>query len=180
MTDKTILIKQWIKEYVIQYNLCPFALPSFRDNKIKFINYTYHDTESLLEKVFTEAEYLEGVSEDRYSNTIIIISGMVTSFIEYYDKFLLAEELIEMSNLDSKVQLVSFHPEYLFADTEENSPRNFTNRSPFPLIQILRKSEVQFARLRYKNLENIPIQNKIILDSLKSNELSRFTKQHKK
>ena len=42
-------------------------------------------------------------------------------------------------------QLVGFHPRYQFAGTAVDDAENYTNRSPFPMLHILRESSVDRA-----------------------------------
>jgi hypothetical protein len=174
MISNIEIIKKWIGGFIISYNLCPFASPSFTKDRIRYVDYIFDDTALLLEKVITEVEYLDSISETLVSNTIIILSNFKTSFLDFYDIFLIAEELVEQSPFNEFAQLVSFHPQYQFADTEIESARNYTNRSPIPLIQILRKSEVKSAIDNYKNAHEIPIENEIKLSNMSQEELNKF------
>lgn len=56
-----------------------------------------------------------------------------------------AQSLLEVTGWEGIYQLVGFHPQYQFADTEPDDAENYTNRSPFPMLHILRESSVSDA-----------------------------------
>jgi len=47
----------WIKDFVIQYQLCPFAAQPFQEDRIKYVLFEGSDVEALVEKTFLEAFY---------------------------------------------------------------------------------------------------------------------------
>ena len=56
-------------------------------------------------------------------------------------------------------QLASFHPQYLFAGSNDNDPANYTNRSPYPMLHILREESLSKAIDSYPNVDDIPQNN---------------------
>ena len=80
------------------------------------------------------------------------------------------EKFIEDESLD--IQIVCFHPEFKFESLEDEDRANFVNRSPFPMIHILRKSEVQRAA-QIKGGENISFINEKKLKSMSVEEFKK-------
>ena len=50
--------------------------------------------------------------------------------------------VLEQHELTETVQLVAFHPAFCFADTAFDDPSNGTNRSPAPMVHLLRRGDV--------------------------------------
>lgn len=54
-----------------------------------------------------------------------------------------ADRLLVSVNLEGKFQIVSFRPDYRFADTRPDDPGNFTNRAPYPILHLLREESLE-------------------------------------
>ena len=48
-------------------------------------------------------------------------------------------------DLVGELQVASFHPQYQFADTEPDDIDNYTNRSPYPTLHLLREDSIERA-----------------------------------
>ena len=57
------------------------------------------------------------------------------------------------------IQVASFHPRYQFAGTDADDVTNYTNRSPFPLLHLLREESVERAVAAFPGAEQIYQQN---------------------
>lgn len=55
------------------------------------------------------------------------------------------EDMLENNSLVGIIQVVPFHPEFVFQGSDAGAVDNFTNRSPFPIVHILREDEVSRA-----------------------------------
>jgi hypothetical protein len=69
-----------------------------------------------------------------------------------------------MNHLEKEFQLASFHPSYQFMGSSTDDVTNYTNKSPFPIIHILRSDSILKARLTYPDTLKIP---QINIDKLK-------------
>jgi len=165
------LTKQWIERLVIGLNLCPFAKHSF-DNGL--IHYELSDLDSfrpMMEELVILIEKLNNAESDEISNAFIVYSSDV-SF-----EFLLDLEysflgLLEEAGLDTKYQTVVFHPQFRYEGEEIQSHGNFTNRSPYAMIHILRAEEVSEAIATAINVDLIPENNATKLDKLAIKKIS--------
>jgi hypothetical protein len=90
-----------------------------------------------------------------------------------YNEFLdLADGLLEQLDLDGELQIASFHPQYQFAGTEVDDITNFTNRSPYPTLHILREDSLDKAVEAFPEAEaifetNIATMQKLGIDGWK-------------
>jgi len=142
---------------VIAMNLCPFAKPRFVQDSIHYCYSEATGEESLLEALADELIYLESTPD---ISTSLLIHPHALSNFSVFNQFLqLAEQLLEMSGYAGVYQVVGFHPQFQFADTDKDDVGNYTNRSPFPMLHILREAEVTAAIEQHPNIEEIPIQN---------------------
>ena len=67
--------------------------------------------------------------------------------------------LLLQTELEGVYQVASFHPDYQFAGTAADDAENFTNRSPYPLLHILREASLALSIADYPDVEQIPVQN---------------------
>jgi hypothetical protein len=90
---------------------------------------------------------------------LIILPEHFDDFEQYLDIIDLCEQLLIMENLEGVFQVASFHPQYLFAGSDENDASNYTNRSPFPMIHILREDSLTTAIDKHVDVDSIPENN---------------------
>ncbi len=118
---------------------------------------------------------LKGLEADVTIETSLLI--LPRNFDDYYDYLDLVDEIEEkiISPLyEGTFQVASFHPEYVFADSNENDPANYTNRSPYPMIHILRESSLDEAIDAYPGTENIPAINIALAKKKGMEEMKRL------
>jgi len=97
------------------------------------------------------------------TNTNIETSLLILPSLSDFEKFLdvldISTELLKKEGYEGIYQLASFHPRYRFLDTKIDDPSNYTNRSPYPMLHILRESSIEAAIKHYPNPEKIPDRN---------------------
>ncbi|MBC7693911.1 MAG: DUF1415 domain-containing protein [Burkholderiales bacterium] len=154
------IIKQtinWIKSVVIDCNFCPFAAKVILKNSIHYIVKSETTINDVLETLKKELIRLENDSETETS--FIIFSNDFKNFDEYLDLVKKAERFITKENYDGIFQIASFHPDYCFEGSDENDPANYTNRSIYPMLHILREESLTKALSLYPDPEKIPEHN---------------------
>lgn len=151
--------RQWLAEFVIRLNLCPFARGPFRAEKIQYTVEAATDREALLRGYLTALQALIAQPRQQVETTLIIYPNALEAFDDYLDFVDTAEYLLEEAGLSGTIQLASFHPTYVFADAEVDDPANATNRSPYPMLHLLREESVEEVRLHYAGVEDIPQRN---------------------
>lgn len=171
--------KRWVEEFVIGYALCPFARVPYEAGQVRFCEIAETETEAILEGFWNEVELIDSADETEISNSILVIPALTDSFERYLDVLDLANELLEMQNKADKLQLASFHPEYQFDETEKNDPTNYTNRSPIPLIHIIRIGEVARAIASHPDIDSVPIANQVKMRELGEEHLKGFLESFK-
>jgi len=156
----------WIEKLVIGLNLCPFARVPFEQEKIRFSLTLATNAEALLAFFLEEANRLQTSSLAEIETTLIIHPNFATDFQDYLDLTDHISAWLEDSAFAGQLQLATFHPDYQFEGTEANDPENFTNRSPFPMLHLLREDSVAKAISFYGDTSQIPTKNIQTLNEL--------------
>ena len=147
----------WIKQVVIGCNFCPFAAKAFAKKTVRYVVKENTDFKSALTALAEEFEFLN--SNLNIETTFIIFSDGFTDFLQYLDLVNKGERLLLKENYEGVYQLASFHPQYLFAGSNENDPANYTNRSPYPMLHILREDSITKALENFDDPDSIPEKN---------------------
>lgn len=159
--------KLWLEQIVIGLDLCPFAKHAL--GSIEFSLSEACDEQHLLVDLEQALLKLKG---DTRVETLLLIHPNVLQDFDVYNQFLAyADGLLEIMQLEGEIQLASFHPDYQFADTDFESVENFTNRSPFPMLHLLREASVERAVSSYPDVDSIPQRNIEIMQQLGSANL---------
>ena len=147
----------WIKQVVIGCNFCPFAAKALAKKTVRYVVKENIDFKSALTALAEEFEFLN--SNLNIETTFIILSDGFTDFLQYLDLVDKSERLLTKENYEGVYQLASFHPQYLFASSNENDPANYTNRSPYPMLHILREESITKALENFDDPDSIPEKN---------------------
>jgi hypothetical protein len=158
------ITQNWVKEFIVGMNFCPFAKAPFTQERIRYILEESDDIDEFAKTLFRELAYLKNNPE--VETTLIIHPNLLNNFQEYLLFLEVAEQLLEEIGLEGIFQIASFHPDYQFEGTAPDDVENYTNRSPFPMLHILREESVSKAVDTFPNLEDIPQQNIVRLQAL--------------
>ena len=137
--------QNWLEKAVIGLNLCPFAKAVHIKKQIRYFVSEARTPEALLQDLINELEVLAEANPEKIETTLLIHPYVLTDFLDYNEFLDVADEALEDADLDGILQVASFHPNYQFAETELNDIENFTNRSPFPTLHLLREESIDTA-----------------------------------
>jgi len=165
-------VQQWLNQVVIEHNLCPFANREAINNRIRYFVSRADIEDQLLLDLSDEFEVLN--RDQSIETVLLIIPNMLQSFPEYNQFLNYVDELIKQLDLLGIYQIASFHPDYQFANTTPDDVENYTNRSPYPILHILREESLKKAIANYLDVEKIPNQNIERLLSLGETELNKL------
>ncbi|MCU6501402.1 DUF1415 domain-containing protein [Rugamonas sp. A1-17] len=135
----------WVEQAVIGLNLCPFAKAVHVKKQIRYVVSDADTPEALLAQLLEELEYLAETSPDKVDTTMLIHPNVLADFEDFNEFLDVADAALEDVELDGILQVASFHPDYQFADTHQNDIENYTNRSPYPTLHLLREDSVERA-----------------------------------
>lgn len=157
-TQTFILATQaWLKTVIIEYGICPFARSEFERGSIRFEVDVNDHIETCLMKLIDECVHLDSHSE--IETSLLIYAEAFTDFEAYLDFLELAESLLIEQGYEGIYQLASFHPDYCFEGATPDDAANYTNRSPYPMLHLLREASLEMAISHYPNPEDIPQHN---------------------
>lgn len=149
--------RQWLEEVVIGLNLCPFARREYESQRIRFAICAEQNQEDLLLGFAQELERLE--REPALETTLLIFPNALADFFDYLELLDMAQGWLDTQGLEGVYQLASFHPRYQFEGTAPNETSNFTNRSPWPMLHLLREASVEKAVAAHPDTNAIPSRN---------------------
>ena len=160
MTDDTTITSQtqcWVKSVIVGFNLCPFAKREVEQASIHY--QVSHDTdmEQALHSLIHECKRLDEHPE--IETTLLIFANAFQSFDDFLDLIEFANALIADQGYEGIYQLASFHPHYCFEGEDENDAANYTNRSPYPMLHLIREARLEQALANYPDPESIPERN---------------------
>ncbi len=145
----------WLERAVIGLNLCPFAKSVFVKKQVRYALTTASTADELLAELESELNLLRDTDPAELDTTLLIHPQAMTDFLDYH--FFLAEVDALNRNLgfDGVFQIASLHPQYEFAGTEADDIANFTNRSPYPTLHLLRESSIDRAVAAFPDAASI-------------------------
>lgn len=158
--------RRWIANMVIGLNLCPFAQRVFQQDRIRYIVTDARNSRTLLNDLERELKALAATPIEEVETTLLIHPDMLDDFLDFNDFLGDAENLIDALGFEGVIQLASFHPQYQFEGTEPDAVENYTNRSPYPMLHLLREESITNLNLDEDELLEIPERNIRTLQSL--------------
>lgn len=158
--------QDWLLKAVIGLNLCPFAKAVHVKEQVRYFVSEATSVESLLQDLANELEHLAETSPEKTDTTLLIHPHVLQDFLDYNEFLDLADGLLEELNLDGELQIASFHPHYQFANTEVDDITNFTNRSPYPTLHIIREDSIDKAVEAFPEAEAIFETNMATMEKL--------------
>ncbi len=137
--------RTWLEEAVIGLNLCPFARAVYVRDQVRLVVSSAIDEVALMADLEAELNRLREIPAERIDTTVLIHPHVLRSFEEYTAFLVIADGILAGMRLRGVIQIASFHPDYVFAGTEANDVTNCTNRSPYPILHLLREESLERA-----------------------------------
>ena len=161
MTDEAVIdrTRRWIANVVIGLNLCPFARRVFEAGAIRYVVSKAADDRALLADLTAELRTLVSTPIETVETTLLIHPNALGDFLDYNDFLGIADDRIADLGLEGVVQIASFHPLYRFAESREDDVENYTNRSPYPMLHLLREASVSAVSGDAEEMAKIPLRN---------------------
>lgn len=158
-TDLEIIeaTRRWVEQVVVAFNLCPFAKRELVKDRVRFVVSKAKDEATLLDELAHELALLN--VDEAVETTLLIHPQVLQDFYHYNDFLEAADELLVDMNLEGVYQVASFHPDYQFGGTEPDDVENYTNRSPYPMLHLLREDSLSEAIDNYPEVDLIPERN---------------------
>ena len=172
-------VKEWIQQFIIKHDICPFAAYSIDQHQLEFYTSASQDIESSLVDMASFLRDLSFAKKGEVTNAICIFYQWEVSFLTFIDFYYLGVDLLAEMKLESEFQLIAFHPDYVFEGESPDAHSHFTNRSPYPLIHIVKVEDMEKAIKSYGDTTAIYKRNIDYLNQLPKDELEKWTKERK-
>lgn len=147
LTEKQIIAytSAWVEQVVIGLNLCPFAKPVHTKGQIDYFLSHARDETTLAADLRLAMQRLIASTPDSMDTCLLIHPWVLSDFFDYNNFLDITDEILDELELIGVLQIASFHPHYQFAGTTEDDVTNCTNRSPFPMLHLLREESLDKA-----------------------------------
>ena len=152
--------KEWIHNFIIHYNICPFAKRVWDHQEVGYYVERGENIELLI------LSFISKLKTEKISTFFLLYLTQFPNYLDFLDFYYSCEAILEDNDYDAEYQVVAFHPEYLFAGEDSKDPSHKTNRSPYPMIHVLRRDQVEKAIESYGDTEEISRRNIELLRKL--------------
>ena len=146
---------RWLERAVIGLNLCPFAKAVYVKGQVHCTVSQASNLEALRDDLLQALKDLVAHEPDERDTTLLIIQNLLQDFVDYNDFLNIADDCLLALDLEGEIQIASFHPQYQFAGTDEDDITNFTNRSPYPTLHLIREASIDRAVAAFPDAEDI-------------------------
>lgn len=147
--------RRWLERAVIGLNLCPFAKAVHVKGQVHYAVSRADDAAGVLRDFSAELEALAGIEPRVRDTTLLIAPHALADFLEFNDLLPRADRVIRKRGLEGVIQVASFHPRYRFEDADEDDITNCTNRSPYPILHLLREDSISRAVDSFQDTDSI-------------------------
>jgi hypothetical protein len=158
--------RNWVEKAVIGLCLCPFAASPYRRGLIRYRVSEQQSPEGLAEELTQELKYLAAADPLRCETSLLIHPHVLGDFLDYNQFLDQADAAVAALGLEGELQIASFHPAYQFAGSASNDVENCSNRSPYPMLHLLRESSVSRAATQFPGVDEIGSRNMATLREL--------------
>ena len=151
--------QKWIEEVVVGMGFCPFASASIKAGGLRLELCATTELEDLCRLLIDELVFLQSLEGETYDSILLVHPNILTDFAAFNEFLGVCGDILAGLSLEGEFQIASFHPRYCFAGANEDDVGNYTNRSPYPMLHILREASVTEAIADYTDPAGIPEKN---------------------
>lgn len=157
-------VRRWVDRFVVGMNLCPFAHRELVNERVRFVSSEAGEEALLLADLQLELQRLD--EDDGIETTLLVLSRGLPGFDEFNQFLDLVDGLIEQMGWSGVYQVASFHPDYRFAGTTADDVENYTNRSPYPVLHLIREQSLERAIASHPDVDGIPLRNIALMNEM--------------
>ena len=156
----------WLERAVIGLNLCPFAKSVHVKGQVHYAVSRAQSSEAFLDDLVFELKALDAADPLARDTTLLIAPECLADFFDFNDFLAVADQALIDLDLDGVLQIANLHPDYQFAGTRPDDVTNFTNRSPYPTLHLLREDSIDRAVDAFPQAETIFEKNMETMEQL--------------
>ena len=151
--------RHWLEAAVIGFQLCPFARPVHLRGQIRWTVSAARDIDDLAAELAHELQILASADPQRTDTTLLIVPHLLQDFLDFNDFLDLADDVLAELGLEGELQVASFHPQFQFAEEDPDDVSQASNRSPWPILHLLREDSVARALEAHPEAEHLAERN---------------------
>ncbi|KJZ13914.1 hypothetical protein TW85_12040 [Marinomonas sp. S3726] len=155
---------KWVTSFIVDLNVCPFAKREVEHDSIRLSVVRSKKTAFALEELMAEIAWLDENTETETS--LVVFPTLFSDFESYLDFVAMTEDIMFEQGYEGTYQVATFHPDYCFDGVEQDDVSNYTNRSPYPMIHLLREASVEKAIEFYGDTTGIPDDNIALMEEM--------------
>lgn len=125
----------WLEQVVIGLNLCPFAKSVYVNSQVRVVVSTAKHLDAFLDELDVELLLLRDTPVQEIETTLLVHPHLFPDFLVFNDFLNIVDDVVAEHELEGVLQVLPFHPEFLFGGEDETDMSHYTNRSPFPMLQ---------------------------------------------
>jgi hypothetical protein len=156
----------WLEQAVIGLNLCPFATSVYVNSQVRVVVSTAKHLDAFLDELDVELLLLRDTPVQEIETTLLVHPHLFPDFLIFNDFLNIVDDVVAEHELEGVLQVLPFHPEFLFGGEDETDMSHYTNRSPFPMLHLLREDSLSQAIDAHGDTDAIPERNKQVLRDL--------------
>ena len=156
----------WLEQVVIGLNLCPFAKSVYVNSQVRVVVSTAKHLDAFLDELDVELLLLRDTPVQEIETTLLVHPHLFPDFLVFNDFLNIVDDVVAEHELEGVLQVLPFHPEFLFGGEDETDMSHYTNRSPFPMLHLLRENSLSHAIDAHGDTDAIPEHNKQVLRDL--------------
>ena len=158
--------KQWLEKAVIGLNLCPFAKAPHVKNLVRIVVSKARHLDGFLEDLDRELQLLGNTPASELETTLLVHPTLFPDFEIFNQVLEIADDAVVENELEGIVQIAPFHPDFQFEGTEADDISNYTNRSPYPTLHLIREDSIAKAAEAFPDASAIFDHNIALLEKM--------------
>ena len=158
--------KQWLEKAVIGLNLCPFAKAPHVKNLVRIVVSEARHLDGFLEDLDRELQLLGNTPASELETTLLVHPTLFPDFETFNQMLEIADDAVLENELEGIVQIAPFHPDFQFEGTEADDISNYTNRSPYPTLHLIREDSIAKAAVAFPDASAIFDRNIALLEKM--------------
>ena len=158
--------KQWLEKAVIGLNLCPFAKAPHVKNLVRIVVSEARHLDGFLEDLDRELQLLGNTPASELETTLLVHPTLFPDFETFNQMLEIADDAVVENELEGIVQIAPFHPDFQFEGTEADDISNYTNRSPYPTLHLIREDSIAKAAEVFPDASAIFDRNIALLEKM--------------
>ena len=166
--ERTVIedTQTWLLEAVVGLNLCPFAKAVVVKDMVRYRVCASAEPADVLAMLREELQHLAQADPSQLDTTLLIAPNALPDFLDFNDFLAACDDVLVDLALDGVLQVADFHPRYQFGGTDADDIENFTNRTPYPTLHLLREASIDKAVQAYPDASRIFERNIEVLTQL--------------